>query len=48
MKFQFTSGALAKLREAVDYYNKAKERLGAEFSVEVDRAVERIVQTPNA
>ena len=48
MIVEFSSAAEAELDEAVAYYNAQRNGLGAEFAPEVDAAVQRISQYPDA
>lgn len=48
MKVSFLPPAQAELREAIAYYNDQSEGLGHEFAAEVKRALQRIIQFPDA
>ena len=48
MILEFLPPAAAELEQAVRYYNSQSEGLGFEFAAEVRRALERIVQHPDA
>lgn len=48
MKIRYLDAADAEFREAIDYYNQQRPRLGFEFSDEVRDAVERIQNYPLA
>ena len=48
MDFRFTSAALQELREAVLYYENAENGLGSRFLNEVEGAVARILEAPEA
>ena len=48
MQFEFLPPAQTELAEAVAHYNEEREGLGAEFAVEVYRAIRRIVGHPLA
>jgi len=45
---EFTLRAREEWTEAVDYYNEQRAGLGYEFVLEVDRAIERVTQFPEA
>jgi plasmid stabilization system protein ParE len=45
---EFHSAAERELRQAVDYYNDQQPDLGYEFAAEVEEAVERIRNSPDA
>ena len=48
MNYQFLSPALDELREAAEFYEGKVAGLGADFLDEVDSAVARILQFPEA
>ncbi len=48
MHVEFLGPAEAELIEAIAYYNNQREELGFEFADEVKRALERILQFPEA
>ena len=48
MEVEFLAPARAELIEATDYYEAQKAGLGSEFVEEVKRALERILQYPDA
>jgi plasmid stabilization system protein ParE len=48
MKVLFLEPAQAELTEAVSYYNAQTEGLGFEFSDEVQAAIDRIIEFPEA
>jgi plasmid stabilization system protein ParE len=48
MEVKFLAPAQAELEEAVAYYEAQKEGLGFEFTEEVKRAIQRILQFPEA
>jgi len=48
MRIKFLPPARAELTDAISYYNKQSEGLGYEFTAEVKRTLERIVQYPDA
>ena len=48
MKVEFLLPAELELTEAVAYYNLQSEGLGFEFAAEVNRALRRILQYPDA
>jgi plasmid stabilization system protein ParE len=48
MQVKFLAPAQAEFEEAVAYYEAQKEGLGFEFADEVKRAIQRIVQYPEA
>lgn len=48
MRIDFLDPADAEFIEAIGYYNLQSEGLGYEFAVEIKRAMERILQFPNA
>ena len=48
MTVEFTASARGEWIEAVHYYNEQRAGLGYEFVLEVDRAVERITEFPEA
>ena len=48
MNARFLPPAQAELREAIAYYNRQREGLGYEFAAEVKRALQRIIQFPDA
>jgi plasmid stabilization system protein ParE len=48
MVVKFLSPAQAELAEAVAYYNSQKPELGSQFTEEIRRTIERILQYPLA
>jgi len=48
MNVHFLAAAEAELHEAIAYYNGQSEGLGYEFAAEVNRAIGRILQYPDA
>jgi len=48
MNFRFLSPALEELAEAAEYYDREVSGLGADFLVEVDRAIDLILGFPEA
>ena len=48
MHVEFLSHARAEFRKAIAFYNKHKAGLGFEFTEEVKKAIERIIQYPEA
>jgi len=48
MHVKFLAPARAEFREAIAFYNGHKAGLGSEFAAEVKKAVERILQYPEA
>ena len=48
MRIDFLDPADAEFIEAIAYYNLQSEGLGYEFAAETKRALERILQYPNA
>ena len=48
MDFRFTSAALQELREALQYYENVENGLGSRFLNEVEAAVARILESPEA
>ncbi|MGO9116961.1 MAG: type II toxin-antitoxin system RelE/ParE family toxin [Desulfomonilaceae bacterium] len=48
MNIQFLEPARAELIDAVSYYNRQRQVLGAEFANEVRVAIERIIEYPEA
>ena len=48
MTVEFTTRAREEWSEAVDYYNEQRAGLGYEFVLEVERAIERVTQFPEA
>ncbi len=48
MNIQFLEPARAELIDAVSYYNRQRQGLGAEFANEVRVAIERIIEYPEA
>ena len=48
MTVRFLSIAERELADAFDYYDREKPGLGLEFIVEVDAAIQRIVEFPEA
>lgn len=48
MLVKFLAPARAEFREAIAFYNDPKAGLGSEFAEEVKKAIERIVQYPEA
>jgi plasmid stabilization system protein ParE len=45
---EFLAPAQAEMAEAVTYYNSQKPELGSQFSEEIQRTIERILQYPEA
>ena len=48
MEVRFLSVAEAEFAEAVEYYNREKPGLGVEFAAEIDAAIGRIIDFPEA
>ena len=48
MRIEFLDPADAEFVETIAYYNLQSEGLGYEFAAETKRAIERILQFPNA
>ncbi len=48
MRVSFLEIAKIEYNEAIDFYNKEKFGLGYEFSVEVDKTLQKILLFPNA
>jgi len=48
MKYSFHPLARKELNEAIEYYNKCQDRLGIEFAIEVYKAIQIILQFPQA
>ena len=48
MRIEFLDPADTEFVEAITYYNLQSEGLGYEFAAEIKRAMERIMQFPNA
>jgi len=48
MRIEFLDPAGAEFIETIAYYNLQSEGLGFEFAVEIKKAMERILQYPNA
>jgi len=48
VKIEFLAPAESELNEAIVYYNHKRSNLGFEFSEEVKRTLERILQYPEA
>lgn len=48
MSYRFLSPALAELAEAAEFYGERVPGLGADFVDEVDAAINRILQFPEA
>ena len=48
MHVRFLSPARAEFREAIAFYNDQKAGLGSEFAEEVIKAIQRIIQYPEA
>jgi plasmid stabilization system protein ParE len=48
MNFRFLTPALAEIREAAEFYEQRVSGLGADFLDEVDAAIDRILQFPEA
>lgn len=48
MEIEFLAPARAEFREAIAYYNEHRAGLGFEFAEEIKKAIERIVQFPEA
>ena len=46
MKYRFLPQAELDFQDAADYYEHCQKGLGAEFAIEVSRAIERILQYP--
>ncbi len=47
-KIEFLSPAEDEFLNSINYYNKESQGLGYEFALEVQKAIERIVQYPDA
>lgn len=48
MTFRFLTPALVEIREAAEYYDERVSGLGADFLDEMEAAVERMLQFPEA
>jgi len=48
MKYFFHPDAEFELNASVDYYQKCKDGLGAEFAYEVQKTIQRILEFPDA
>lgn len=48
MQVQFLAPARAEFREAIAFYNAHKAGLGGEFSAEIRKAIQRIIEYPEA
>ena len=48
MKYSFHPSARKELHEAIEYYNECQDNLGIEFAVEVYKAIQLILQFPQA
>ena len=48
MKLKLLTAARTDATDAIAYYNAEEPGLGAEFATEVRKAIERILQFPNA
>ncbi|OHC02559.1 MAG: plasmid stabilization protein [Planctomycetes bacterium RIFCSPLOWO2_12_FULL_40_19] len=48
MKYSFHPSAKKELNEAIDYYNDCQDKLGLEFSKEVYKSIQIILQFPQA
>lgn len=48
MSYQFLAPALAELRDAAEYYESQVTGLGADFLREIELAIDRIIQFPEA
>ena len=48
MTYRFLTPALAEIREAAEFYDNRVSGLGADFLDEVDAAIERILNFPEA
>jgi len=48
MKIEFLKPAECEFLDAIEYYNNESEGLGYEFTIEVSKTLERIVQYPKA
>jgi len=48
MSYRFLSPALTELSEAAEFYEKSVPGLGSDFIDEVDAAIERILDFPDA
>jgi len=48
MKIRFFGPAEAELLDAISFYNTQSEGLGYEFTAEVNRTIQRIIQYPEA
>ncbi len=46
MKYEFHPQALAEFAESAGYYEQCRRGLGAEFSMEIERILELIVESP--
>ena len=48
MKLKLLNAAKSDVADAIAYYNSKEPGLGSEFAAEVRKAIERILQFPNA
>ena len=48
MRIQFLEPARQELKEAISYYDRQREYLGQEFATGVKRALEKVLQYPEA
>tara|TARA_B100000315_G_scaffold260365_1_gene321169 strand:- start:437 stop:724 length:288 start_codon:yes stop_codon:yes gene_type:complete len=48
MKYSFHPSAKKELNEAIDYYDECQEKLGVEFTKEVYKSIQVILQFPQA
>ena len=48
MTYSFHPDAEIELNASVDYYQKCKDGLGAEFAYEVQKTIQRILEFPTA
>lgn len=48
MKYQFHPEAEIEFNEYIDYYENIQENLGLEFAKEVYKAIQRVLNFPNA
>ena len=48
MKIAFLSAAQSEFDDAIDYYDEQRPELGLEFAEEVEQALERISNYPEA
>lgn len=48
MKLKLLTAAKSDVADAIAYYNSKEPGLGSEFAAEVRKAIERVLQFPNA